>query len=185
MCHATLPHLLLCIQHVGNTTGHSRGKVAAGLAQHYHAAPGHVFTSVIAEGLDHGVGSAVAHTKSLTRDAPNVGFAAGRTIERNIADDYVFLCAECSFAGWVDDDLPARQSLAEIVVRVAFEFERNSAWHKRAETLPGGTIERELNSVSGQPFRAVTASNRTAKHRADSAIDVTDRQCRRDRGAIF
>src|SRR6267142_205413 len=104
------------IQHVGDTAGHPRSKVATRLAQHYHAAAGHVFTSVIAQGFDHGVDSAVAHTKPLTRNATNVGFAAGRTVERYVADDYVFLCAECSFSWWVDDDLPARQSLAKIVV---------------------------------------------------------------------
>src|SRR6266550_1084520 len=174
----------LFIEHVGNTAGHPRGKVAPGLAQHYHATAGHVFTTVIAQGFDHGADSAVTHTKPLTRYATDVGFAACRPVERHVADDHVVFRSECGVAGRVDNDLAARQAFAEVVVCVALEFQRYSTRHKRAETLPGRSIERELNRIGGQTLRTVAPRHRTTKHCADSTIDVADGQCRRNGCAI-
>ena len=42
---------------VGDTTTHTCGEVAAGLAEHDHATAGHVFAAVVAGTLDDGDGS--------------------------------------------------------------------------------------------------------------------------------
>ena len=43
--------------------------------------------------------------------------------------------------GREDDDLAARETLAEVVVGVAFEHERHAARHERPEALAGGAFE--------------------------------------------
>ena len=55
------------IQHVGNAAGHARGEIAAGLAQHHHAPAGHVFATVIADGLDDRVHAASCARQNARR----------------------------------------------------------------------------------------------------------------------
>ena len=50
----------------------------------------------------------------------------------------------------IDDELAAAQAFAEIIVRIAFEFERHALGHERAEALAGAAVELELHGVFGQ-----------------------------------
>ena len=70
----------------------------------------------------------------------------------------------------------AAQALAEIIVRVAFEFERHAARHERAETLARAAGEFEMNRVVRQAVRPVLLRDFAAGDRADDAIDVADGQ---------
>ncbi len=71
-----------------------------------------------------------------------------------------------------DDDAPARQSLADIVVGVAGELERNAARQEGAEALPGGAAEAHGDRVLGQPGMAVAPRHLARQHGADGAMDV-------------
>ena len=57
------------VEHVGDAAGHAGRKVAPGPAQHDHAAAGHVFAAVIADGFDDRVDAAVAHAEPFARHA--------------------------------------------------------------------------------------------------------------------
>ena len=87
------------VEHVGDAAGHAGAEVAAGRAEHDDAAAGHVFAAVIADGFDDGVHAAVAHAEALAGHAADVGFAAGRAVERDVADDDVLLGANVEPAG--------------------------------------------------------------------------------------
>jgi hypothetical protein len=54
-------------------------------------AAGHVFAAVVADGFDDGVHAAVADAEALAGHAADVGLAAGRAVERHVADDDVLL----------------------------------------------------------------------------------------------
>src|SRR3712207_7162821 len=50
ICEIAAPgEVLRLIQHIGHAARHAGGEVAAGLADHHHDAPGHVFAAVIAQ----------------------------------------------------------------------------------------------------------------------------------------
>ena len=66
-------------------------EVAPGAAEHDDAAAGHVLAAVVAHALDDGVDAAVAHAEALAGHAADVGLAAGRAVERDVADDDVLL----------------------------------------------------------------------------------------------
>jgi hypothetical protein len=51
----------------------------------------------------------------------------------------------------IDDDLAAGEPLADVVVRVALELQRDAARHERAEALAGRSGERDLMVSSGSP----------------------------------
>ena len=79
------------VEHVGDAAGHARGEIAPGRAEHDHAAAGHVLAAVIAHRLDDRIGAAVAHAEALARHAADVGLAARRAVEGDVADDDVLL----------------------------------------------------------------------------------------------
>ena len=79
------------VEHVGDAAAHAGGEVAAGPAEHDDAPAGHVLAAVVADALDDGVGAAVAHGEALAGDAAEEGLAAGRAVERDVADDDVVL----------------------------------------------------------------------------------------------
>src|SRR5205085_4386500 len=84
----------VAIEHVGDAAAHPRSEVAAGAAEHDHAPAGHVFATVIAHTFHHDVRAAVADAEPLARHAADIGLAAGRAVQRDVADDDVLLGLE-------------------------------------------------------------------------------------------
>ena len=82
-----------------------------------------------------------------------------------------------------DDDAATRQALADVVVRVALEPQRDAGREERAERLPGRADEREVDGAVGQALAAVAPGDLLAEHRAHGAVDVAHRQLGADRPA--
>ena len=98
----------LFVEDVCLAAAHACGEVASSGAEHDDAATGHVLAAVVAYALDNGLDAAVSDAEAFARDAANVGLAAGRAVEGDVADDGVFLWGEgCAF-GRDDDHLPTR-----------------------------------------------------------------------------
>ena len=57
--------------------------------------------------------------------------------------------------GGAHDEPAARQALADVVVGVAVEPQRDALGHEGAEALAGRAGERDLDRVVGQPVAAV------------------------------
>ncbi len=81
--------------------------------------------------------------------------------------------------GRIDDDLAAAQSLADVVVGVAFEFERHALRDERAEALARAAVEFQMHRVLRQSL-PVLLRDLVAEDRADDAVDVADRERGRD-----
>src|SRR5881392_891752 len=81
--------IVIFIEYISDATRHPRGKVSAGPAQHDHAAAGHVFATMIADTFDDGTDTTVANAEAFTGHSIDVGFAAGGSIEGDIADDHI------------------------------------------------------------------------------------------------
>src|SRR6185437_3559844 len=94
------------IENVGDPARHAGAEIASGRAEHHHAAAGHVLAAMIADCLHHGIGAAVAHREALARHAADVGFAARRAVEPDVADDDVLLGRERRAGRRVDHDPP-------------------------------------------------------------------------------
>ena len=71
-----------------------------------------------------GEGTAVADAKSLSGDAAEIRLAAGRAVERHVANEDVVLGDEARVLRWKNDQLSAGQSFADVVVRIAFQEQR-------------------------------------------------------------
>ena len=78
-----------------------------------------------------------------------------------------------------NDQPSARQSLADVVVRLALELERQSARRERAEALTRRARESHGDRVIGQTDVAVATRDLARERRADRAIGIGDRNdCR-------
>src|SRR5208282_3661050 len=122
------------VKHVRHTAAHAGREVTAGLAQNHDQAARHVLASMVADSLDDRVRAAVTHRESLAGYAAEERFTAGGAVERDVADNDVVLGLEGRFLRRAQRDKSAREPLAAVVVRVAFEMERDSRREPRAET---------------------------------------------------
>ena len=156
------------------------------LAEHDHQAVGHVFAAVIADAFDHRRRAGVADREALAGHAVEEGLAAGRAVEHHVADqDVLFRQERRSLAADRRSDLAAGEAFADVIVGVAFEFERDALGQERAEALPGRAGELEVDRVVRQPCRAVPPRDLAAQHRADGAMHVADRQLDFDRRPVL
>ena len=88
---------------------------------------------MVAHALHDGGRAGVAHAEALARDARDERLAARRAVERHVADDDVFVRAEGAALRREERELAAGEALAEAVVAVALEPERQPLRDERAE----------------------------------------------------
>ena len=123
--------IVVFVQHIDHAAGHARREVFARGAEDDGDAAGHVLTAVVAHALDDGGRAGVAHAEALARDAGDECAAGGGAIERDIADNDVFIGPEGAALRREDDELAAGEALAEAVVAVALEAEREALRDER------------------------------------------------------
>ena len=83
------------------------------------------------------------------------------------------------------DHPAAREALADVVVGVADEVERDAVDRPGAEALPGDSLEADAQLVGLEAGVAMCARYLTRKHRAGRAVGVADRQLDPHRFAIL
>src|SRR5690606_26487188 len=159
---------------------HPGREVAPGLAEDDDDAAGHVFAAVVAGALDHRDRARVAHREALARDAVEVGLAGDRAVEHGVADDDVVGRLAVDVSGLADDHAAAREALADVVVGVADEVERDAMDQPGTEALPGDALEADPQLVGLEARVAVTAGDLAREHRPDRAVDVADRALEHD-----
>src|SRR5262249_28959391 len=142
---------------------------------HHHAA-GHVLAAVIADALDHRRGAAVAHRESLSGQPGGVELAAGGAVEHGVSDDDVLLRREACSGRGTHDDPAAGEALADVVVGVALELERDSRRQERAEALACRALEAYADAVVRKARGAADAGDLPGEHRSDGAMSVLDRE---------
>ena len=162
------------VDHIGDAARHAGGEIAPGDAEHHHDAAGHVFAAMVAGALDHGDGAGIAHGETLARHAAEIAFARDRAIQHGVADDDRFLRHDAGIRRRPDDDAPAREALADIVVGVAVELEGDAARQPGAKRLTGAAGEAHVNGAVGQAGMAVTLGHLAGQHATDGAVDVAN-----------
>ena len=164
------------VDHIGDAARHARREIASSAAEHHHDAARHVFAAMVAGALDHRKGARVAHREALAGHAAEIALAFDGAVENSIADNDGLLGYD-GRGGWrTHDDAAARQTLADVVVGVALEFERDPAREKGAEALPGSAGELRHDRVVRQPLMTVALGDFAGQHGAGGAVDISDRQ---------
>ena len=123
------------VQNECNSTAHSSAEIAARAAEHDNGAAGHILAAVIADSFDHSDRAAVAHREALTRNAREKRLAGCRAIQHGVPNENSLIRDEIRGAWMAHDQASARKSLADVIVRFAFEAKRDAARDERAEAL--------------------------------------------------
>ena len=161
---------------ISHAARHACREVAAGLAEHHHAAACHIFAAVVARSLDDGDGPAIAHAEALTDDAVDVQLARGGAVESGVARyDILFGLEFFTATGWRQDaDASAGESLTEVVVGLALQPQVQALHSEGTERLTGRTFEFDSDSAVGQSSLAIFLGNDTREHRAHSTVGILD-----------
>src|SRR3981189_693414 len=121
------------VKNIGNAAAHAGGKISPAGSEHQHQAPGHVFATVVADSFDHSSRSGIANRKALASNPVEKRFAAGGSVKGHIANQNIFLGSESGPARRIHHQPSAGQTLADVIVGLAFERERDSLGQKRAQ----------------------------------------------------
>src|SRR5207253_7188119 len=132
--------------------------------KHDDQALGHVFASVIAYAFYNSRDAGVSHCKSLACHSVEERFAACGSVQYNISDQNVFLGQEGGSLRRIHDHSATREALAHVVVRIAFERQRNPLGEKCSEALASRTGEMKTDGVVGQSLRSIALCNLAAQH---------------------
>ena len=140
---------------------------------------------MIADAFDDGDGAGIAHREAFAGDAPEIALAGNGAVKHRIADDDVFIGLKQAFLWRINDQAAAGQPLADVVVGVAFELERDPTGQPGAEALPGVALHGNVDGVVGQALVAVTPCDLARQHGADGAVGVAHGDLDADRGLVF
>ena len=141
-----LLEVAVLVDHVGDAAAHPGSEVPAGFADHDDTSTGHVLAAVVADPFDDGDGAGVADGETFPGSSVEVAVAGDGAIQHGVADDDVLFRHDR--AGWfgLDDDPPTGQSLADVVVGVTFEMQRDAACQPGAEALARGALQLDRES---------------------------------------
>src|SRR4029079_5168734 len=144
---------------VRNAAGHARSEIASDTANADDDAAGHIFAAVITHALDHCDRSGVTNGKAFSGDSGKVSLALDCAVEAGIPYDDIFMRLPPSGLRWTHDQAAARQTLADIVVRIANEFERQAAGKKGSEALSCSSDQPSPKRARRQSFVTETTSD--------------------------
>ena len=155
------------IEHISNAARHASRKIATRLADDDDDAARHIFATMVAGAFDHRNGARITHGETLTRDTAEIAFTIDRTIEHGIADDDRFFRHDLlGFFRRIDNQLATRQTLADIVIGFAFEFERHAMGNPGTKTLASRALQLHMHSVISQTLVAIFLGDHTREHGA-------------------
>ena len=130
---------------------------------------------MVTDPLDDSYRTAVTDTKPLAHLTVDVHFASRSPVKQRIAGDDVLFRGECGTLRGTHDDLSAREPLAEVVVRIAFEREGYAFFEESTETLSGRAVECDPYRLVREPCGSVTPGDLARKHRSYRTVRVTNR----------
>jgi hypothetical protein len=167
--------ITLLVENISNTATHPRREIASSGAEDDDLSACHVFTATIADRFYHCIYTRVTNAEPFACHAVDVDFAAGGSVESDVADDDVFGGDESGFGRGIEDDFTAAESFADVVVGIAFEFECDSFGDKCAEALSGTTLEFQVDGIFRESV-PVFFGDFVTQDGTDGAVDVADRE---------
>src|SRR6185503_715174 len=116
------------------------------------------------------------HREPLAGDAAEVALAGNGAVKHGVADDDALLRHDPRVGIRPHDQLAAGEALADVVVALADEIERDTVGEPRAEALPGRALEGQPDGIVRQSGMAVAPGHLAGERRTGRAVAVADRQ---------
>ncbi|TFA98676.1 hypothetical protein CCMA1212_009587 [Trichoderma ghanense] len=164
--------VLVDVQHVRNTAGHARSKVAASAAQDDNSSTSHVLATVVTDALDNGRSAGVADGESLGSDTTEVADTTCRTVQADVADQDVLFSLEDGRTRRVDNQATTRQALADVVVGITLQLESDTWREERTKGLAGRALDVDVNSVKRETLTTISLGDLVRQRSAHGTIGV-------------
>ena len=103
----------------------------------------------------------VADAETFSRHAVDIGFSAGRSVQRHISYDHIFIGLEADALRRIDDELAAGKSFPEVIVAVADEFQCQPLRDECAEALTARSAALHSKCIFFQRIRIALRDLRT------------------------
>ena len=110
---------------------------------------------MIAGAFDHCDRARIAHREAFACDTVEVGLTRDGAVEHGVADDDVLFGHALDMRRRADDDAAARKALADIVVGIAGQIERDAVREERTERLARNARKRDVDRARWQAAVAV------------------------------
>src|SRR5579859_4532110 len=156
------------VEHISNATGHPGSEIPPGSSKDDHTSACHVLATVVANGFNDRGHPAIPHAEAFAGHAADIGFPAGRPVERDIAYDDIVLRDKRGKFRRINDDFTARETFADVIVGVALQEESHAFGHERAKALPRASCEVNLDCVLWHCFSSPAPRDFAADDRADN-----------------
>ena len=169
-----LLEVLVDVENVGDTTGHTGSEVATGRAKDEHTTTCHVLATVVTNTLNNRSSTGVTDTEALSGNTTEEASTLSGTVQADVTDQDVLLgTVDCS-ARWVDDQATTGKTLTNVVVGVTLELKGDTWCKVSTEGLTRGSTDVHVNSILGQTSLAVTPADLVRERGNKSTIGVDD-----------
>ncbi|GKT57393.1 conserved hypothetical protein [Colletotrichum tofieldiae] len=166
--------VLVDVEDVGNTTGHTGSEVAAGAAQNDDTAASHILAAVVTDTLNDSRGSGVTDGEPLRSNTAEEASTLGGTVQADVANNDVLLGLEDGGAGRVDDQATTGQTLADVVVGITLKLQGDTRGKESTEGLTGGALDVDVDGVQGQTIFAVTLGDVVGQRSTHGTVGVNN-----------
>src|SRR4051812_45413073 len=102
------------VPHVSDPATHAGSEVAAGRPEDHHSAAGHVLAAVVADALDYGASTAIAHRESFGGASPEECVAARGAVKSHVSNNDVIFRGKGRFGRRINNQSSAGQALADV-----------------------------------------------------------------------
>jgi len=151
--------VLVNVEHVGNTSGHTGSEVATSRSENENTTASHVLASVVTDTLNNGCSTGVTHTETLSSNTAEEASTLGSTVQADVTNQNVLLSTVNSSARRVDDQATTGQTLTNVVVGVTLELEGDTGRKVGTEGLSSGTANVDVDGILRQSGLAITPTD--------------------------
>src|SRR3546814_10787278 len=138
------------IQHESHAAGHASTEVSSGAAKDDRRPAGHIFAAIRAAAFDHHLRARIADGEAFARLTGGEKLARRCPVQNGVADNGVLLAFQRAAHHGLNRDDPARQTLADIIIGVAEDFEPDALAQKRAQRLARTTAQADMDMPVSQ-----------------------------------
>jgi hypothetical protein len=164
--------VLVNIENVGDTSGHTSGEVATSAAKTENTATCHVLATVVTHALNNGSDAGVTDGETLGGHTAEETGTSGSAVETDVTDDHVLLGLEDGRARWVDDQATTRQTLSNVVVAVTLKLKSDTRGKEGTEGLAGRATNVGVDGVLRQTLLTIFLADLIGESGTESTVGV-------------
>ena len=171
---AEIIEVVVLVPHVSHAATHSGSEITSSFSQYHDPSSGHVFATVVAYTLYHGLHTGIADGEAFAHPSVDIYLAVSSAIQQGVSGDGILFRIEIAAHGGQYRNASAAQSFSQVVIRFAFQLETDAVGQERTETLACRTFEFDVDGLFRKSCLPVFLGNRPCQHGAYRTVRIGD-----------